>query len=104
MAIGALPIRLKMWAEDRKIIPPASFAGLDKKSKNPMTAEDRKLLEDTRDRLHQEGFGKGKPGKNPGRKAPPAGSWMKHVATVRAATPGLSYKMALQAASKTYSR
>ena len=53
---GALPIRLKMWAEDRGIIKPGSFADL----RGWNNADDEKIARDKFDELEQQGYGKKK--------------------------------------------
>jgi len=84
--MAKLPIKLKMWAEDRGIIKQGSFSTMDGKSVNP---EDLDVLTTTRDRLAQEGYGK--------KKTP----WITHVKAYQK-KHGCSYKEAMRRSKATY--
>jgi len=89
--MGILPIKLKMWAEDKNIISKGSFANIEK----GVDKEDIDLNNSTLLELEKEGYGKKKK-KNP---------WLEHVKRVRATHPkGTPYKDCLKIASKTYKK
>ena len=62
--MGKLPIQAKMWAEDRGIIKPGSFA--DYKGWN--NADDEKVAKDKLTELEMAGYGKKKPKVKPKKK------------------------------------
>ena len=89
--MGILPIKLKMWAEDKNIISKGSFANIEK----GVDKEDIDLNNSTLLELEKEGYGKKKK-KNP---------WLEHVKRVRATHPeGTPYKDCMKIASKTYKK
>jgi len=122
--VGRGGISSKLWLEDNLGVPKkwfTSFGDIDEK--------DRAFAQEQLDSLTQEGYGKKdllgairanlRLMKKANRRAPPmplskaksrlnlgggGKSWNQHVAAYRKSHPGISYKAALKAASKTYKK
>jgi len=84
--MGKLPIKLKMWAEDRGIIKPGSFSSM-----KGVPPEEKDLAEETLGKLEAKGYGKKKPS-----------AWNLHVSEVKKKNPGKSFKEVLKLASSSY--
>jgi hypothetical protein len=90
--IGAIPIKAKMWAEDRGLMKPGSFANL---GEDELTDENRELFENLEKSERQQGYGRDK---GNGKYV----NWKTHLAECRKKNKDKSYKACMKLASKSY--
>ena len=95
IAMGYIPIKAKMKAEDLGLMPKGSFGNLS--SKTTLSPEDRELLNRELDKGKKLGYGKSsKP------KREKENKWMKHCKSVQAKHPEMAWRDILKLAKKSY--